>query len=443
LSYLLLRVRETRFYCADEYLSPTQEAKTDSPGSRLSAGTPVWPALLGVTLLVTSPFLYCFGRLAILEPLQTTLTLAALNLAVRLPGLRRPVAGAAWVGLLLALTTLTKTTALFLAPAIMWAIVVPLWQTRGLAIRCGLVAMCTAAAAYGLWMALIGGLGLMNDYRYYFFVNRYDKPAEFYWPFEALWWSFHGLLWVDHSLIPLAGALVLAAAIAWRSKWGRDLWRNPLFGVSLWVVAGYVLFMTLQNHPQPRYFAVPAFFCFFIVALGAETLLCSSGWLRTVGWAVLSVATASAGVHAAQTIRYAAHPEYTWVNAATQLTQYIDAHANGKRLLVSISGDEITLITGLPTLCDDFGTQDLDAKIGRYQPGWYASWNDLDPGTLDDLHTRFSLEQVATFKAFDDPDRDLLVLFKLHPLPAGEVRSPGEQNLKVALPGDQIEIPIE
>ena len=55
-----------------------------------------WMALLGVTLLVTSPFLYCFSRLAILEPLQTTLTLTALNLAVRLKTMRRPVRGGAW-----------------------------------------------------------------------------------------------------------------------------------------------------------------------------------------------------------------------------------------------------------------------------------------------------------------------------------------------------------
>src|SRR5208337_3690147 len=45
-------------------------------------------ALLAVTLLVTSPFLYCFSRLAILEPLLTALTLGALNLAVRLPRMR-------------------------------------------------------------------------------------------------------------------------------------------------------------------------------------------------------------------------------------------------------------------------------------------------------------------------------------------------------------------
>ncbi len=402
--------------------------------------------------MVTSPFLYCFSRLAILEPLQITLTLAALILAVRLPQRRRPVLGSIGIGLLFALIVLTKTTGLFLLPAVLWAMVVPLWEQRKLALRCALVMAGTALAAFGVWMALIAGLGLLGDYRYYFFVNTYEKPTEFYWPLLSFWWSFHGLLWVDHSLILLAGAVVLAAAIAWRSAWGRKLWRDPLFGASLWAVAGYVLFMTLQNHPQPRYFAVPAFFCFFVVVRGAETLLNQAGQprpsgrpnlTRGLGWAVVVFAAAAAGVHGAQTIRYATHPEYTWVNAATQLALYIDTHPNGKRLLNSISGDEITLLTHVPSLCDDFGTEDLAPKLAAYQPGWYATWDDLDPGTLEDLHNIYSLEQVASFPAFDDPDRSLLVLFKLHPLPHGQVRDPGDQNLKIALPGDKIDIPIE
>ncbi len=413
---------------------------------------PRWIALLGATLVVTSPFLYCFSRLAILEPLQITLTLTTLILAVRLPQRRRPVLGSIGIGLLFALIVLTKTTGLFLFPAVLWAMVVPLWEQRKLALRCALVMAGTALAAFGVWMTLIAGLGLLGDYRYYFLVNTYEKPTEFYWPLLSFWWSFHGLLWVDHSLILLAGAVVLAAAIAWRSGWGRKLWRDPLFGASLWAVAGYVLFMTLQNHPQPRYFAVPAFFCFFVVVLGAETLLNQPGQpnpssrpnlTRGLGWAVVVFATAAACMHGAQTIRYAAHPEYTWVNAATQLALYMDTHPNGKRLLSSISGDEITLLTQIPSLCDDFGTEDLAPKLAAYQPGWYATWDDLDPGTLEDLHNNYSLEQVASFPAFDDPDRSLLVLFKLHPLPHGQVRDPGDQNLKIALPGDKIDIPIE
>jgi hypothetical protein len=409
----------------------------------LRAGGPRWRALLALTLLVTSPFLYCFSRLAILEPLQTSLTLLALNLAGRLPRARRPLAVSTLIGLLFALMVLTKTTALFLLPAVLWAIVVPLWKQRRLAIECALDAASTAAAAYALWIAFIIRLGLYGDYKYYFFVNNYTKPHQWDWPLVSLWWSTHGLLWIDHTLAPLAAVIALAAVVAFRTGWGRILWRDPLFGSSLWVVAGYVLFMTLQNHPQPRYFAVPAFFCFFLVALGAAAFLSQSRPSLPLAQATAVLALATAAIHGVQVARYAAHPEYTFINAAANLTRYIDTHPNGKRLLVSISGDQITLATHLPSLCDDFGTEDLAQKTYDYQPGWYASWNDIDAGTLEDLHVNFSIEQVAAFPAFDDPDRNLLVLFKLHPLSAGQVRDRADQNLRVALPGDKIDVDID
>ncbi len=428
LSYLLLRARVSH---------------SQPPDEDQSVGTRTWPALLAVTLVVTSPFLYCFSRLAILEPMQTTLTLAALNLAVRLPRIRRPVLASIGIGLLIALAALTKTTGVFLLPAMMWTIAAALWEKRGLALRCALAAAVSAAAAYAAWLALVGWAGLMGDYKYYFLVNTYRKPPQFNWALGAFWWSLHGLLWIDRSLVLLAAGIALGAVFVPRTRWGQSLWSNPLFGGSLWAVAGYVIFMTLQDHPQPRYYAVPAFFCFFVVAVGAEALLRETGWAHSLGWGVVIAAVAAACLHGVQTVRYALHPEYTFVNAAAQLTQYIDAHPNGKRLLVSISGDEITLATHLPTLCDDFGTEQLPAKLAGYQPGWYASWNDLDPNSLDALHMHYSLQEVASFSAFDDPGRNLLVLFKLHSLSGGQVRDPSEQDLKVALPRDEIEVPIE
>jgi hypothetical protein len=422
---------------------------------------PRWMALLALTLLVTSPFLYCFSRLAILEPMLITLALGTLNLAVRLPRLRRPIWASVAIGLLFSLMMLTKTTAVFLLPALGWAILLPLKGNRKLALRAALAAACTAAVTFGAWMALVVRLGLFADYKYLFFINTYVKPADPLWPLMSFWWSFHGGLWIDHILIPLAGLVTLGAALAWcagalrkspsSAGWsacGRSLLLDPVFGASLLAMAGYILFMTYQDHPQPRYFVVVAFFCFFVVAQGAAALLSRAGLLRQVGWAVVVLAAASVAANGAWTLSYAAHPEYTFVTAAAQLTRYIDLHPNGRRLLVSISGDEITLATHLPTLCDDFGTPspaypDLSAKLAAYQPGWYAAWNDLDPGTLADLHTHFSLEQVASFRAFDDPDRNVLVLFKLHPLAGGHVRDEAIENLQAALPGDKIDIPVE
>ena len=67
--------------------------------------------------------------------------------------------------------------------------------------------------------------------------------------------------------------------------------------------------------------------------------------------------------------------------------------------------------------------------------------NDIDQGTLEDLHIHYSLEQVAAFRAFDHPERNVLVLFKLHPI-AGKDRelSPA---LRDVMPGDKIDIDVE
>ena len=414
---------------------------------------PRWTALLVLTLLVTSPFLYCFSRLAILEPMLTAFLLAALNLAIRLPLMRRRIAASVAIGVLFTLMLLSKTTAVFLLPALGGAMLASLWPDRRQVLRCVVAAAGSFVITFGLWMALIAHFGLLGDYKYLFFVNKYIKPKEFYWPLLSLWWSFHGGLWVDRLLLPLAGLAGLTVVFGWRSEWSRQLRRDSAFGASVLSVAGYILFMTYQNHPQPRYFTVVAVFSFFVIAMVAGALAGTrnSGGLEryatlnaeTVGSFVVLLAALAAFFNSLSTYTYAAHPEYTLVPAAQQLTRYIDTHPNGKRLLVSISGDQITLITHLPTLCDDFGTQELVGKLQTYQPGWWATWNDIDAGTLEDLHNHYNLEQVASFPALDDPDRNVLVLFKLHPLPAGQVREPREENLQVALPGDKIDIPID
>ena len=404
---------------------------------------PRWVGMLAVTLLVTSPFLYCFSRLAILEPLLLALTLAAMNLALRLPRFRNQEAVAAVIGLLFTLMLLTKTTALFILPGLVWVMALDFRRRKRRLFRLLVAAGGTAAISFSLWMLLLLNLDLFPDYKYLFFVNAYKKPHGVYARLMSFWWSFHGGLWADVVLIPLAGLLILAALYAFRRNWTIGLWRDPIFGGSVLVVAGYIGFMTYQNHPQPRYYTVVAFFCFFIVVRVLAQMLYQNENIRRLGFAILAVVVVTTAFNTVSTLRYVFNPQYTFVHAAENLTTYIDQHPNGKRLLVSISGDQISLDTHLQTLCDDFGTEDLPIKLERYQPGWFATWNDLDPGTLEDIHTRFSLEQVAGFPAFDDPERNVLYLFKLHPLPNGQVREQAGEALMVPLPGDKIDIPVE
>jgi 4-amino-4-deoxy-L-arabinose transferase-like glycosyltransferase len=386
----------------------------------IRASGPRWAGLLAVTLMVTSPFLYSFSRLAILEAALMAFTLCAMNLAVRLPRMRQPVSTSIGIGLLFTLMMLTKTTAVFLFPAVGWALLMEWRHERKAGLRCAAAALGAFVITYGAWMAAIVRKGFFGDYRYLFFVNDYPKPREIYWPLVSAIWSFHGGLWADHILIPLAGLLVLAAIVAWWRSGGRDLLLDPVFGASIWATGGYILFMTLQNHPQPRYFVVVAFFCFILIARSAEAMVSVATAepfhlvpeAHIAGWAVIGLAALAAAINSVRTVHYATHPEYTFVNAAEQLTHYIDAHANGNRLLLSISGDEISLVSHVPALCDDFVAPseqipDLQTKVAVYKPGWYAVWNDLDPGSLQDLHIHYSLEQVASFRAFDDPERNL------------------------------------
>ena len=383
--------------------------------------------------------------------------------------MRRPVTTSVLVGGLFTLMMLTKTTAIFLLPAIGWAMFASFWE-RGedssdsarsslrawfhqCALRCAAAAMAAFLLTFGAWMSLVVAFGYLGDYKYLFFINKYVKPTEFYWPLLSFWWSFHATIWIDHILIPLAGGLIVGALLAAtvfskRARWGTELLVDPVFGSSILAAGGYILFMTYQNHPQPRYFALVAVFCFLIIAMGAAELAAQIGVMRLFGWGAVALAAVASVANAAWTLNYAAHPEYTFVTAARQLTNYIDQHPNGNRLLVSISGDEITLITHVQSLCDDFSLRtptfpDLGTKLAVYKPGWWATWNDIDPGTLEDIHTHYSLEQVASFRAFDDPERNVLVLFKLHPLPDGQVRLINGDNLQQPLPEDKIYIPLE
>ena len=379
-------------------------------------------AFAGVTFLAASAFLWAFSRLAILEPLLIALTLSAWLLALALPraGKTRRLL---LIGLLLCLAVLTKTTAIFLAPATLLLV----WKSDGYKLWTGLRSLALVAAGglvpWLIYFALLVRPHYLTDYLYLFAANQWVRPPTISGQLWAFWFAFHGAGWIDPTLCWLALGVMALALVFARA---RRVWTNPLVLASVLGSAGYIFFIGWHNSPQPRYYQVIAYPLVFITCIAVAELSRQSRALGTFAVAALA-ATTAANIYGE--VRFARHPEYSFVDAAQRLTRYIDRHPNGKRLLLSISGDDITLITHLPAICDDFGTYDLPRRIHEYQPGWYAAWNELDPGTLEDLHTQYTLEQVATFHAFDDQDRDELILYKLHPLlPSRQKYDPDEEQ---------------
>ncbi|HTX40233.1 MAG TPA: hypothetical protein VMD25_00290 [Acidobacteriaceae bacterium] len=402
----------------------------------IRARAPRWAALLAVTLLLANPFLYAFSRLAILEPLSFAFLLCSWLTALRLPSAsaRARVPLLILTGFLLCLLVLAKTTGIFLIPStlflVSWACGFRLRPT----LRAIAITSLAAALPWSAWYWLAIRPRYLNDFRYFFSANSWPIPDTLTGKLAAFWYALHGTLWISPALcITVIVLLLLTLIAACRSVF----WRNPLVPASLLAIAGTLFFIGWQNRPAPRYYEAVIFpLCIPAVLAVAhlfearavnqsdspspplrarKTLALLPRIAAAAALVALSIVSINGIVH---TIRYVRHPQYTWLTAATNLTRYIDTHPAPNRLLLSISGDQIALTTHLPAICDDYGPWDLPYRIHVYQPSWYAAWNAIDDDTLADLQTQFSIEQVAAFPAFDAAERDLLILYRLHPLPA-------------------------
>jgi len=371
---------------------------------------PAWVALFSLTLIATSSFVYCFGRLAILEPLLVGLTLVSLLLARRLGSISTTgtvYALSALLGALFCMMVLTKTTAVFLVPAILYM----LWHSqrdkqRQLLISAGCFCM-VAALLWAAYFLLLVRPHYLEDYHYFFKVNVYPRPQSLFGWLRMVFYAAHGIFWVDRTIVLVAMVLIFSTGV-----WARSVWRDPVFVSSLLVIGGYVVFITRICNMQPRYYVVIAYFLFLLVPIATAALLRKN---RVLARALIALSVAAIAWSSWELGGFVLYPEYTFVNAAKGIASYIDQHPNGNRLLLSVSGNSISLITGVPSLCDDFGTMPLRQKLALYRPGWYAAWNDLDPDIVNKIEPRYKLVQAATFKAFDDDDRDTLVLYKLVP----------------------------
>jgi hypothetical protein len=378
-----------------------------------------------VLLLAVSPFCYVFTRIAILEPLLILFTLLALLAASYVRPMEKGLADSlrqalplVALSLLVPLMVLTKTTAIFLLPAIAWI----LWTRAGYRLRpffrLTLPVASLAAAAWLSYYLLVVRPYFLPDYRYLFSANAYTgiTPSTL---LLVLGQTLADGLWIGNILYPMA---LLAVALIFLLR--PELLRNPLVPALLLWAAGYAAFLAYHNNLQPRYYLVIAVPLTLLIPVVFSSLLNSPSPRLTITQTVLrrlaltSVAAALATLvvtDARQTLGYVHTPDYTFTGAADQIRQIVSSDPNHNPLLLSISGSQLSLMTGLPSICDDFGTMDLAVRVQAYRPGWYVTWNQVDDDKMDALAPLYHLQRVAAFPAFDDPDRNLLILYRLDP----------------------------
>jgi len=405
---------------------------------RTQSSGPSLAAPLAVLFLCVSPFFYVFERMAILEPLLVALTALALLAASHLHPLipsrsatTSPASTAARffpsiaLGLLLPAMVLTKTTAVFLVPAIAYLV----WARAGYRLRPAIkLSILPAVMAIALWLAYLLFFvrpHYLEDYRYLFSANAYTGIELGPYATVILNTISDGL-WMGPVLYPLF-FFALALALFWKPR----IFSNPLFPSLLLWTGGYFAFLAYHNNLQPRYYLVAAAPITVLIALAIDNFRQPVEDRPTTRIARIASATIAALVVLAITVPdavmqldFVLHPDYTFEAAANAVKRIILADPTHSHLVLSISGSDLTLMTGLPSIDDDFGTMELSERVATYHPGWYAAWNELDDDKMDALTPLYHVERVAAFPAMDDPDRNLLILYRLDAtVPTPEVRT--------------------
>jgi hypothetical protein len=386
------------------------------------------PASIAILLLAANPFCFVFTRIGILEPLLILDTLLALLVARRarasypMPApaviLRENLRVILALGVLLPVIILTKTTGLFLLPAIVWMLFASVDYRPRVFL---LVALPAAVLALSLWLAYFLFLvrpHYLMDYRYLFSANAYTGITRDNW-LSTIAWSIHGIAWMGRT-----AAVASVAAVGFTLLRPRRLLGHPeIASLILWA-AGYTAFLAYHNNLQPRYYLVVAVpLTLLLPAVVADVffpLLGTPKIKRMAAAAAVLVAGVILVPDARETIHFLRHPQYTFLSAARQIAATIreqqrlnPAHSS---LVLSISGSDLSLMTGLRSICDDFGTAELSDRARQYNPGWDISWNLLEDDKMDALTPAFHVERVATFPAMDDQDRNQLILYRLDPI---------------------------
>ncbi|MDE1175971.1 MAG: phospholipid carrier-dependent glycosyltransferase [Edaphobacter sp.] len=398
-AYLLLR-RSARMTAANDF-----------------ATSSLAPAIAAL-LLAVSPFCYVFSRLAILEPMLILLTtLALLTASYVLPeGSERtlrywaPIIG---MGLILPLMVLTKTTAVFLMPAVFWM----LYARRDYSLRSFVRAVWPVLLLAGVVWATYYGLVVrprfLEDYHYLFAANAYTGITREN-ALSVLQDTFTDGTWIGRLFYPLALVAILVVF-----SLERRLLRNPVVPALLLWIAGYESFLAYHDNLQPRYYLVVAVPFILLSSIALEGLWNRRNVIAPIRHLVgVSAALALAVIaanDARHTLHYVRYPEYTFSEAAQRIRQIVTSDHKQNQLVLSISGSDLSLMTGLPSICDDFGTMELSDRVRAYHPGWYITWNEVDDDKMDALTPIYHLHRVAAFPAMDDPERNLLILYRLEP----------------------------
>jgi hypothetical protein len=340
--------------------------------------------LIAIVLLSVNFHLFAFSRLAILEIPMTSLLV--LSLAIALPSNRQSLGRAILAGFIFSLAVLTKTTAVFALPVLLYIA----WDKRrtfrdkAIYILMMISIISATLVAHYAW----ANLTYPGDYNYFNSLNLEPRilltsQGIFKNLVRAIW---HGIVIgpVLYTFTALLFPIFLLSSGSFRHN-------RLVIACSLWIAA-YILILSIRGYLPPRYY----------VALGLPVIMLISvmavdrprPWRLSLLLPIVLVFIAS--MNFVQIVDYLRSPQFTLVETAEDIRSQMEQPGG---MLMGGMANTISLAAGIPSINSKMGTSTLQWRIVQYSPTHYVSVG-LDHETVELVKEMGDLELLATYDAF-------------------------------------------
>jgi len=360
-------------------------------------------AALTAMMLSSNLLFLTYSRIAILELPMLFFVTAGVGLSLSFKKANDyPVIAVS--AILLATAALTKTTALFGLPVLLYCT-----SLRGGSLQKKILLALTAVSTFVIpvvvWNHFAASLH-PNDFALFTKVNFADRmqlnPATVA---RSIIDIFIKLLRNDPVFVP--PALLLSLFLLIRNQGFR---KNVLVHISLiWFVSGLAILATTSYHPL-RYLTaleIPVMIILGFALFTFDTLL-----PKGIGAAVIAIAALIfSGIGAAGIMRTITTPHYSFITMAREVRRIADREDAGSIVMGNFA-NSVSLAGGIRSI-NTSGTQSVEWKIKQYHPKFYLSLG-YEPEMIREIFKYHVLTPAGEWNVFDNYISDKPVyLFRL------------------------------
>jgi hypothetical protein len=353
---------------------------------------------------------FVYSRLALLEIPMTFFTMGsvALTLAAIKNGRFLYIFLAA---LSTALGLLTKTTAVFVIPIIFFIL---LYQENPIRLK---LILCSIYCFFlGILLCFYYAIIVsphLADYQFYYATNIYTRTQDSLFQLVR---GFVKAVYYGKDIDLILYPLVMIFSVALFLK-DRSFRKSLLVWICLIWIGVYLMLIGSQDYVPSRFYApmiVPVA-VLAVLILNHLRVIASRPFFLYFFAAALFLSVAFGG---ARILNYVCHPEYTWMYMTNDLKAQIAADRCKAPVLLGHFSNSITLATGIPSVNEQFGTNNLDYRITRYHPNYYVCLGEIKPNVRTTLQKYFTPRKIKAYDVYNNYlTGEPVVLYRLETRP--------------------------